>query len=140
MSTSYAWPKVAYRRALIDAAGSVLFVAFFGWLWVRGRSAYDLSWVVLLAPLCLYHAYHVVRLAMKLRQGDEFAGRAMTMLTGLKIVGWVTLAVYLSTRQWWLLVAVAAVMLALKVGELGIYVRYGREQKVARMLERRRES
>jgi hypothetical protein len=137
MATTYQWPQVAFRRAAIDGAGSVLFVLFFGWLWLRGRSAYDLSWVVLIAPFCLYHAYHVFRLALGLRRGDEFAGRAMALLTVLKIVGWVALGVYFGTQHWWLLVGVVAVMLALKVGELGIYMRYRQQQRIARALERR---
>jgi hypothetical protein len=94
---------------------------------LRGNQGLDSSWIVLAGPVLLYHAVVVYRHARGLREGDSYSYRAMQVLTAIKIVGWLGLAAVTWGNAG--LTVLAVIMIALKIGELGIYMRAGRERR-----------
>jgi hypothetical protein len=62
-----------------------------------------------------------------MREGDRHSYHAMQVLTALKIAGWLGIVIWKWGNAG--LVVLALIMMALKIGELGIYMRAGREHR-----------
>ena len=124
MAGNYDWPRVAFRRAAIDAAAAVIITALLVVHYLRGNRDIDTSWVVLGGPVMLYHAVEVWRQGRAMRRGERYAYRAMLILTAIKVAAWLGFVIW----AWGNIgpVVLGIIMLALKIGELGIYMRAGR--------------
>jgi hypothetical protein len=112
---------------VIDAAAAVFITALLVVHYLRGNQGIDTSWVILAGPALLYHAVVVYRHARGLREGEKHSYHAMQVLTAVKIAGWLGLVIWKWGNAG--LTVLALVMIALKIGELGIYMRAGRERR-----------